>query len=491
MSQQQHNWSEGRPPVAPWPPQSRTLQHDSSQGQHPSSRPDYLGHIPGLSDSSRRELPPLQPVPTQSVEPLVGVSSILNPPASSTTSYSSVQLPHHGLQGSGTQAAFPQGERSMAASTIYDPRSSTHQHSAYGPPPSQRPGLPTSQSYGAQSGSQWYSTSLPPFPAPNISIGNVPQTVQGHTPTAASPYDSQVQRPDYTMGLVNPTPQWQTESRRRPSSSVASSERPSLPSDPSRNPDQPVMMTLQTDDGPVPVPLNIQTASRAADEKRRRNAGASARFRQRRKEKEQASTSAIDLLKERIEHLEEDSTHLRSERDYFARVVYNSSERDRHFPRPPSPRRFRRPAQGASASQTSSPNSSSSYQEAGSREPEGPYGRRQLTEELQSLPPQVGQQDQQSAQYGYNTATGQSGRGQQPIYASASYQELPPPQLHQQQQLQQSHTQSYQAQSYSQQYASSETDYPSGSARASGTSIPERGYSQHQWSQDSQPQQRQ
>ncbi len=144
------------------------------------------------------------------------------------------------------------------------------------------------------------------------------------------------------------------------------------------------LMTLETEQGPFSFPVDVQAASRGADEKRRRNAGASARFRARRKEKEQQNTQEIDDLKQQIQELGEDADFYRRERDYFVAVLYNSAERDRHFPRPASPRqlRTRQPfprieAGGASAGAEPG----RAFQEQGGRGDVGRHTRRRLTGE--------------------------------------------------------------------------------------------------------------
>ena len=147
------------------------------------------------------------------------------------------------------------------------------------------------------------------------------------------------------------------------------------------------LMTLETEQGPVSFPVDIQAASRGADEKRRRNAGASARFRARRKEKEQQNTQEIDDLKQQIQELGEDADFYRRERDYFVAVLYNSAERDRHFPRPASPRQLRTRQQfppieagGASSSAGASSEPGRPFQEQGGRG-DVRHTRRRLTGE--------------------------------------------------------------------------------------------------------------
>ena len=105
------------------------------------------------------------------------------------------------------------------------------------------------------------------------------------------------------------------------------------------------MMTVQTTSGTVQLPVDVQAASKVADEKRRRNAGASARFRERRKKKEVEASATIRKLEMQAKDMAEDVEHYRRERDYLASVVMQTPDRERHFPRPQSPR-LRRPPPG-------------------------------------------------------------------------------------------------------------------------------------------------
>ncbi len=101
------------------------------------------------------------------------------------------------------------------------------------------------------------------------------------------------------------------------------------------------MMSLETTAGTVQLPVDVQGASHVADEKRRRNAGASARFRQRRKEKERESTTAIGKLEQHVKDFGEDADFYRRERDLLVGILRHVPGAERHFPRPPSPRRRR------------------------------------------------------------------------------------------------------------------------------------------------------
>ncbi|MCJ1327647.1 hypothetical protein MMC10_004318 [Thelotrema lepadinum] len=98
------------------------------------------------------------------------------------------------------------------------------------------------------------------------------------------------------------------------------------------------MMTIDTEKGPVQFPVDVQAASKVADEKRKRNAGASARFRQRRKEKEREASSTIARLENKVRDLSDEREFYRVERDYFRKLVYNSSAQSQVVPRPSSPR---------------------------------------------------------------------------------------------------------------------------------------------------------
>lgn len=46
-------------------------------------------------------------------------------------------------------------------------------------------------------------------------------------------------------------------------------------------------------------------------------------------------------MRQQIQELGEDAEFYRQERDYLATVLYDGPDRDRHFPRPPSPRQYR------------------------------------------------------------------------------------------------------------------------------------------------------
>ena len=140
-------------------------------------------------------------------------------------------------------------------------------------------------------------------------------------------------------------------------------------------------VSIQTEHGPVSILADVKAASKFADEKRKRNAGASARFRARRKEREQASTKEATDLRQTMDSLAEEVDFYRRERDYFASVVFYGPERDRHFPRPPSPRR----RQGSQSSGGLGPPPAAftpgnpSFEERGAREDDGRYARRRLT----------------------------------------------------------------------------------------------------------------
>lgn len=123
------------------------------------------------------------------------------------------------------------------------------------------------------------------------------------------------------------------------------------------------MITLETGQGHVQIPVDVQAASRVADEKRRRNAGASARFRARRKQKEQEANQTIDRLNRQLRYAHDDAAFYRSERDFFAQLVYRSNGGQQHFPRPQSPRHRR----------TSIPESSIGAPSSGSGSPSGGY----------------------------------------------------------------------------------------------------------------------
>jgi len=146
------------------------------------------------------------------------------------------------------------------------------------------------------------------------------------------------------------------------------------------------MMTLETTSGTVQLPVDVQAASRVADEKRRRNAGASARFRQRRKEKEKEASTTISKLEQQVKDLGEDVDFYMRERDYLAGVVLQMPNGDRHFPRPPSPRRRRPPPSPGNPGEASNP----SYgfgQESASRSPREGRRVRRRTSTLSVPPP--------------------------------------------------------------------------------------------------------
>lgn len=142
------------------------------------------------------------------------------------------------------------------------------------------------------------------------------------------------------------------------------------------------MMTLETTSGTVQLPVDVQGASRVADEKRRRNAGASARFRQRRKEKEKEASTQISRLEQQVKDLGEDADFYKRERDYMATVVLQVPGGDRHFPRPPSPKRRR----SSSALGGGSGGNYGTGQDQAPRSPEQGRNVRRRTSTL-SLPP--------------------------------------------------------------------------------------------------------
>ncbi|KAK5130369.1 hypothetical protein LTR08_002161 [Meristemomyces frigidus] len=146
-------------------------------------------------------------------------------------------------------------------------------------------------------------------------------------------------------------------------------------------------MTLETTSGSVQLPVDVQAASRVADEKRRRNAGASARFRQRRKEKEKEASSAISTLEQKVKNLKEDMEFYRRERDYMAAVMKRAPGGDRHFPRPPSPKR-RRSSSSALGLSSSIGTDYGSAHEMMPRSPDDDRRVRRRTSTLESsLPP--------------------------------------------------------------------------------------------------------
>ncbi|KAK3117665.1 hypothetical protein LTR53_000794 [Teratosphaeriaceae sp. CCFEE 6253] len=146
------------------------------------------------------------------------------------------------------------------------------------------------------------------------------------------------------------------------------------------------MMTLETTSGTVQLPVDVQAASRVADEKRRRNAGASARFRQRRKEKEKEASVTIGKLDQQVKELGEDADFYRRERDYLSDALTQAPGGDRHFPRPPSPRRRRTSATQLPPSSTAGREFPGGSQEVAQRSPEqGRNVRRRLSNV--SLPP--------------------------------------------------------------------------------------------------------
>jgi len=145
------------------------------------------------------------------------------------------------------------------------------------------------------------------------------------------------------------------------------------------------MMTLETTSGTVQLPVDIQAASRVADEKRRRNAGASARFRQRRKEKEKEASTSIARLEQQIKDVTEAMEFYKRERDYMAAVVLQVPGGDRHFPRPVSPRRQRRPSAGMAGSSGIAGASYSGVPNSTPRSPEQGRNVRRRTSTL-SLP---------------------------------------------------------------------------------------------------------
>jgi len=140
---------------------------------------------------------------------------------------------------------------------------------------------------------------------------------------------------------------------------------------------------METQLGPVQVPVDVQAASRVADEKRKRNAGASARFRARRKEKETQATNTISRLEQQLRDANEDVEFYRRERDTLANLLYQTPGGDRHFPRPPSPRRRRLsgPSSSTGAPSTSASGSGtySGYSERGERGESGRNTRRRTT----------------------------------------------------------------------------------------------------------------
>lgn len=144
------------------------------------------------------------------------------------------------------------------------------------------------------------------------------------------------------------------------------------------------ILTMETQLGPVQVPVDVQAASRVADEKRKRNAGASARFRARRKEKEAQATNTISRLEQQLRDANDDVEFYRRERDTLANLLYQTPGGDRHFPRPPSPRRRR--LSGPSSSSTGAPSTSASgsgaysgYSDRGERGETGRNTRRRTT----------------------------------------------------------------------------------------------------------------
>ncbi|KAF2788642.1 hypothetical protein K505DRAFT_378758 [Melanomma pulvis-pyrius CBS 109.77] len=87
----------------------------------------------------------------------------------------------------------------------------------------------------------------------------------------------------------------------------------------------------------IQIPVDVQSASKLADEKRKRNAGASARFRARQKEKQREASQSISILEEAAKKAE----HYRTERDYFATIVFQQPGAERHYVQPTSPRPWR------------------------------------------------------------------------------------------------------------------------------------------------------
>ena len=145
------------------------------------------------------------------------------------------------------------------------------------------------------------------------------------------------------------------------------------------------MMTLETTSGTVQLPVDVQAASRVADEKRRRNAGASARFRQRRKEKEKEASTTISRLEQQVKELTEDADFYKREREYLAGVLLQMPSGDRHFPRPPSPRR--RPSTNALRGSSGAQGTSyGGVPESQPRSPQEGRSMRRRTSTL-SLPP--------------------------------------------------------------------------------------------------------
>ncbi|KAK0914248.1 hypothetical protein LTS16_002336 [Friedmanniomyces endolithicus] len=140
------------------------------------------------------------------------------------------------------------------------------------------------------------------------------------------------------------------------------------------------MMTLETTAGTVQLPVDVQAASRVADEKRARNAGASARFRARRKEKEKEASVTIGKLDQQVKELGEDADYYRHERDYLSGALLQTAGGERHFPRPPSPRRRRTSASGGSG-----PSGTGGHEPA-ARSPEHTRNVRRRTSTI-SLPP--------------------------------------------------------------------------------------------------------
>ncbi|KAF2103080.1 hypothetical protein NA57DRAFT_52617 [Rhizodiscina lignyota] len=191
--------------------------------------------------------------------------------------------------------------------------------------------------------------STPPPPQPRRASMSGPITTTGATSPTAS-YTSYRQQGSMSPGMpyqpgnmrdehmsTSAFPAYSEHSQHHPMMSPPSSYIPI-----STSGQQGVqMLTINTNKGPVQIPVESQAASRVADEKRKRNAGASARFRERRKIKEKESSQTISRLEQQVRDASEDAEYYRRERDFFANLVYQAPGGDRHFPRPPSPRRGR------------------------------------------------------------------------------------------------------------------------------------------------------
>ncbi|KAK0281643.1 hypothetical protein LTR91_003869 [Friedmanniomyces endolithicus] len=219
------------------------------------------------------------------------------------------------------------------------------------------PGSPKHRTYSIAPG----MSGAPPLPTPPVVTRNIYGLPSGPTPSSEAARRaglSSTRETRTTSGSASPATSYSSYSPAR-QTSPATRYTPittggmSYSSGSSSAPNTYQMMTLETTAGTVQLPVDVQAASRVADEKRARNAGASARFRARRKEKEKEASVTIGKLDQQVKELGEDADHYRRERDYLSGALLQTAGGERHFPRPPSPRRRRTSASGSGPSGTS------------------------------------------------------------------------------------------------------------------------------------------